>query len=98
MDRAPSLGVDAIAASPDGTRLATGEFDTTVKLWEAATGKLLLTLFGHSSQVVSVAYSADGSYLASASEDGTVKLWDALTGRELFTLGGHTSGVIGCGL
>ena len=89
------LGVDAIASSPDGSRLATGEFDTTVKLWEAATGKLLLTLFGHSSQVVSVAFSPDGSYLASASEDGTIKLWDALTGRELFTLSGHTSGVLG---
>jgi WD40 repeat protein/transcriptional regulator with XRE-family HTH domain len=88
-------GVDALAVSPDGTRVATGEFDTTVRLWEAATGKLLLTLFGHSSQVVSVAYSADGSYLASASEDGTVKLWDAAKGRELFTLGGHTSGVLG---
>ena len=64
------VGVDAIAASPDGTRLATGEIDTTVKLWEAATGKLLLTLFGHSSQVVSVAYSPDGSYLASATKMG----------------------------
>jgi WD40 repeat protein/transcriptional regulator with XRE-family HTH domain len=89
------VGVDAIAASPDGARLATGEFDTTVKLWEAASGELLLTLFGHSSQVVSVAFSADGSYVASASEDGSIKLWDALTGRELLTLRGHTSGVMG---
>jgi WD40 repeat protein/transcriptional regulator with XRE-family HTH domain len=93
--QAAVVGVDAIAVSPDGARLATGEFDTTVKLWEAATGKLLLTLFGHASQVVSVAFSADGSYLASGSEDGTVKLWDALTGREVLTLGGHTSGVLG---
>ena len=89
------VGVDAIAASPDGTRLATGEVDTTVKLWDAATGKLLLTLFSHASQVVGLAYSADGTRLASASEDGTVKLWDAASGRELFTLDGHTSGVMG---
>ena len=89
------LGVTAIAASPDGTRLATGELDTSVKLWDAATGKLLLTLFGHSSQVEGLAYSADGSYLATASEDGTVKLWDALTGRQLLTLGGHSNGVMG---
>ena len=90
-----AVGVDAIAASPDGTQLATGEFDTTVKLWDAATGKLLLTLFGHSSKVVGVAYSADGRYLASASEDGTIKLWDARTGRDVLTLAGHTSGVTG---
>ncbi len=89
------IGVDSIAASPDGLFLATGEFDTTVKLWDAATGKLLLTLFGHSSQVVSVAFRPDGKTLASASEDGTIKLWDALTGREMLTLVGHTSGVLG---
>jgi len=89
------FGVDAIAASPDGTRLATGEFDTTVRVWDSADRTLLLTLFGHSSQVVSVAFSADSKFLASASEDGTVKLWDAETGKALLTLSGHTSGVLG---
>jgi WD40 repeat protein/transcriptional regulator with XRE-family HTH domain len=88
-------GIGAIAASPDGTRLATGEFDTTVKVWDAATGGLLLTLFGHSSQVQSVVFSADSKYLASASEDGSTKLWDAVSGKELLTLSGHTSGVLG---
>src|SRR6266545_562701 len=88
------FGVDAIAASPDGARLATGEFDTTVRVWDSADGTLLLTLFGHSSQVVSVAFSADSKFLASASEDGSVKLWDAETGKALFTLSGHTSGVL----
>ena len=75
--------------------VATGEFDTTVKVWDSATGNLLFTLFGHSSQVVGIAFSADGKTLASASEDGTVKLWDAFTGKELLTLSGHTSGVLG---
>lgn len=93
------IGVDSIAASPDGTRLATGEFDATVKIWDAqvvtGTTHLLMTLFGHASQVVSVAYRADGKMLASAGEDGIIKLWDALTGRELLTLSGHTSGVMG---
>ncbi len=88
------IGVDAIAVSPDGNQLATGEFDTPVRLWDAATGKLMLTFFGHSSQVVSVAFSADGKTLASASEDGTIKLWDVLTGRQLLMLAGHTSGVL----
>ena len=89
------IGVDAIAVSPDGTRLATGEFDTTVKVWDSATGGLLFTLFGHSSQVVSVAFSADGKRLVSGSEDGTAKVWDLLTGKELLTLAGHSSGVLG---
>jgi len=91
----PVVGVDAIAVSPDGSRLATGEFDTTVRIWEAGTGKLLLTLFGHSSQVVGLAFSPDGETLASVSEDGTARLWEVATGRELLTLTGHTGGVLG---
>jgi WD40 repeat protein len=35
--------VYAVAASPDGLRLASGSLDGTVKIWGAA-GKLLLTL------------------------------------------------------
>jgi WD40 repeat protein/transcriptional regulator with XRE-family HTH domain len=87
-------GVEAIAVSPDGKQVATGEFDTTVRVWDD-TGKLLHTLFGHSSQVVSVAFSPDGKYLASGSEDGVAKLWDPATGQEVLRLPGHTSGILG---
>src|SRR5262249_18757571 len=87
------VGVKGIAVSPDGKRLATAEGDTTVKVWDAATGRLLLTLFGHSSYPNTVAFSADGTYRASASEDGTAKIWDATSGKELITLAGHTSGL-----
>ena len=34
----------SVAISPDGKRLATGSFDSTVKIWETATGKELMTL------------------------------------------------------
>ena len=50
-DKGATIGVDSIAASPDGTLIATGEFDTNVKIWDAANGKLLRTLFGHASFV-----------------------------------------------
>jgi WD40 repeat protein len=35
--------VYSVAWSPDGTKLATGSYDGTVKLWDAATGKCLKT-------------------------------------------------------
>src|ERR1017187_3678467 len=54
--------------------------DVTVKLWKAPTGRLLLTLRGHTDGVYLVAYSPDGAVLARGSSDSTVKLWEANTG------------------
>jgi WD40 repeat protein len=56
------------------------------KLWDAKTGKELLTLSGHTGQVLSLAFSPDGKTVATASGDKTAKLWGSLTGKELLTL------------
>ena len=85
--------VYAVAFSADGKTLASGSWDQTIKLWDAAAGTVLRTLSGHTGGVCSVAFSADGKTLASGSEDGTIKLWDAATGTLLRTVSGHTSGV-----
>lgn len=68
--------VTCIAFSPDGSRLATGSVDRTVKLWDAATGQELRTLRGHPAAVMHVMFSADGKRLASVSVDGTLKVWE----------------------
>ncbi len=82
--------VSAVTYSPDGKLLATAGSDKKVILWEAATGKELLTLNGHSKTIEDIAFSPDGRVLATAGDDKTVKLWDALSGQELRTLVGHT--------
>jgi len=84
--------VEAVAYSPDGTRLATASKDGTAKIWDVATGQGLLTLKTGSSAFV--AFDPDGTRLATANyEAKTATLWDVTTGRELLTLTGHTGGV-----
>jgi WD domain, G-beta repeat len=65
-----------------------------VKLWDARSGKEILTLPGHTGHATRVAFSPDGQRIASAGRDGTVKLWDPRSGKHLLTLRGHPSGVI----
>ncbi|QQZ30204.1 WD40 repeat domain-containing protein [Thiothrix subterranea] len=92
----PSLNIGAISElvySPDGKVIASGSEDKTMRLWDAATGKEMKTLSGHSLGVSALAYSPDGKVIASGSGDMTVRLWDAATGQVLNTLSGHSLGV-----
>jgi WD40 repeat protein/serine/threonine protein kinase len=68
--------VTGVAFSPDSKLLATCSMDRTIKLWEAATGKLQATRAGHTAGVNAVSFNPDGTRLASAGADRTVKLWD----------------------
>jgi small GTP-binding protein len=83
----------SVAFDPQGEMLASGSRDSTVKLWEARSGKLLRTLEGHQGGVYSVAFELQGETLASGSGDKTVKLWEARSGKLLRTLEGHQGGV-----
>jgi WD40 repeat protein len=84
-----------VAFSPDGTRIAAASHDQTARIWDAETGKELLTLSGHTSGVLVVAFSPDGQRLVTGSSDGTAKVWDALTGQLLETLPGGLGEVWG---
>jgi WD40 repeat protein len=92
--------VNTVAFSPDGRTLASGNsLDSTIKLWNVATGRELRTLIDHGNNVSnnvdvsSVAFSPDGRTLASGGTDNFVKLWDVATGRELRTL--NSDGCLG---
>jgi WD40 repeat protein/serine/threonine protein kinase len=88
--------VYAVAASPDGKRVATGSYDNTAMLWDAASGTPLETLKGHTKAVLTLAFSPDGTRLATGSADGTARLWDGRTGeprQECKGLGTTVTGV-----
>ncbi|QLE39811.1 NACHT domain-containing protein [Nostoc sp. C052] len=82
-----------IAFSPDGTLLATGDAEGGLRLWQVATGQLVINFAGHLGWVWSLAFSPDGQLLASCSSDKTIRLWDVNTGKCLRTLSGHASSI-----
>jgi WD40 repeat protein len=64
--------------SPNGKYIVSGDWDNTVQIWEALTGKKLLTYTGHRNLIYSVACSPDGKYIASGSQDKTMQVWAAI--------------------
>lgn len=86
--------VAAASTCPDGRMSLRGPTASTIVLWDAATGRELRTLRGHTFYVYTVAFSPDGALLASGSRDETARVWDAATGEELAILEGGTGWVL----
>jgi hypothetical protein len=84
--------IRAVAFAPDGRSLLTCG-DTTVRLWDVATGKETRVLRGHTKEVTSAALSPDGRRVLSGSRDSTVRLWDVATETELLRFTQHTDAV-----
>jgi WD40 repeat protein len=75
-----SGSVRLVSFSPDGRLLASRSYDSTVRLWDTATGVLQHTLKHQSKESRSVAFSPDSQRLVSVSADNSACLWDTATG------------------
>jgi WD40 repeat protein len=73
--------VRAVAWSPDGKLIASGGKDNVVRIWEAASGRLIHTFAGHTDWIRSLEFSGDGRFLVSSAEDRTVRVWNVAEGR-----------------
>jgi WD40 repeat protein len=81
--------VKTIAFSPDGSHLASGSHDCTVRLWDATPETSIAKHQVHSDAISAIAFSPNGLRLASGAYDCTIQLWDAISGTSIAKLEGH---------
>jgi WD40 repeat protein len=85
----------SVAFSPCGNRIASGSYDTTVRVWNLLSHAESLVLRGHERYVNCIAFSHDGQQIASGSVDATVRLWNTTSGGQIIpALRGHKKDVV----
>lgn len=65
-----------LVMTPDGTRMASTGVDKTVRVWEATTGRELVTITSLSEGVAALAITADGQQVITALGGGDVEIWN----------------------
>ena len=85
--------ITSVAFSPDGMTALSGSSDTTLRLWDLATGETIRIFEGHTNGVNSIAFSPDGATALSGSSDNTLHLWEVATGKTIRIFEGHTDQV-----
>jgi WD40 repeat protein len=71
-------------------RVLTSSDDSTAKLWDINSGKIIQNLIGHKGKIHSALFSPDEKHILTASSDSTVKLWNIENEGKYITLNGHS--------
>lgn len=74
--------VNAIRWSPDATMLVSASRDKTSKVFDAVTGKLMVTFNGHGQNVSDAVFTSDGKRIASAGDDFKVRIWSITDAKQ----------------
>jgi len=91
-----SEAILAVCFSPDGTSLASGSGDTTVRIWDIDTETPKFTCKAHKNWVLCVSFSPNGKYIVSGDMDGDLYVWDPATGNQVGSvLKGHRNFITG---
>jgi WD40 repeat protein len=83
--------VRCVAFAPDGTKIASGGDDGSVRIWSATNGTLIQTIAADTvGSVRGVAFSPDSLKIISGGEDTNAYIWNVASGVKLVTCAGHT--------
>lgn len=74
--------ITAVAVSPDGKYLLTGDAVGVCFLWDAQTYRRKWTWKGHTRDITAAVFLPDSQRVLTASTDNTVAQWDVKTGQE----------------
>jgi WD40 repeat protein len=94
LENAHARWIRQVQATPDGKTIASVADDMVCRLWDAASGKLLVELRGHEaetphhypSMLYACTISYDGQWIATGDKAGHVVIWNIADGRQLAAL------------
>ncbi|KAM7397179.1 hypothetical protein PAMP_020172 [Pampus punctatissimus] len=88
------LSATFVGFNSSGTCIACSGADSTLKIWDLRTNKLIQHYQVHSAGINSFSFHPSNNYLISGSSDSTVKILDLLEGRLIYTLYGHKGAIL----
>ncbi|KAL0459523.1 UNVERIFIED_CONTAM: COMPASS-like H3K4 histone methylase component WDR5B [Sesamum latifolium] len=88
------MPVTSVHFNRDGSLIVSGSHDGSCKIWDTASGALLMTLIDDKVPAVSFAkFSPNGKFILVATLDDTLKLWNYSAGKSLKIYSGHVNRV-----
>ncbi|KAF7118472.1 hypothetical protein CNMCM5793_007993 [Aspergillus hiratsukae] len=95
LNSCPVSSAYALAYSSEGTKLASGDGDGRVVLWDLTDDGMVDKELspGHSDVIRHLAFSPDDTKLLSSSEDRTIRVWDVALGETEQILQGHSASI-----
>ena len=68
--------VSSLALNQDGTKLVSGSWDKTIRLWDVATSKTDAIFKGHTKDILCIGFSRDERLIFSGGMDNTLRYWN----------------------
>ncbi len=76
--------INAIGYNPDGSLIATGSLDKTIKIWDVSRNMEIRTLGGNDGRISMVQFHPTKNLLLSKADDNQIKIWNLENGEEIF--------------